>query len=84
MKLSEKWEKKIAETRRRDARNHRQLKAAGWTIVRIWEHQIEKHPKRCASRIIRALARIPDPENQPGNSDDNLAQESRDPGHDSA
>ncbi len=40
-KLSEKWEIKIASTRRRDRLNERLLKALGWQIVRIWEHQIE-------------------------------------------
>jgi DNA mismatch endonuclease (patch repair protein) len=40
-KLSKKWEQKIEANRRRDMRNHARLKRAGWTVVRVWQHQIE-------------------------------------------
>jgi DNA mismatch endonuclease, patch repair protein len=56
-KLSEKWEGKIAGNMRRDARNRRLLRQAGWTIVRLWEHQIELSPARCRARIRSALNR---------------------------
>jgi DNA mismatch endonuclease, patch repair protein len=46
LKLSEKWEEKIATNRRRDARNHARLRRIGWKVVRIWEHQIETDPDR--------------------------------------
>jgi DNA mismatch endonuclease, patch repair protein len=59
MKLSEPWEKKIAATRRRDARNRRLLREAGWTVVRLWEHQVRDSPARCRSRIRRAIAALP-------------------------
>jgi DNA mismatch endonuclease, patch repair protein len=42
-KLSEKWEAKIEANRRRDVRNHARLKRAGWTVVRVWQHQIESN-----------------------------------------
>lgn len=42
-KLSEKWEAKIEANRRRDMRNHARLKRAGWTVVRVWQHQIESN-----------------------------------------
>lgn len=51
-KLSEKWEAKIEETRRRDARNNRRLRRMGWKVVRIWEHQIKKSREECLARII--------------------------------
>ncbi|WP_027192932.1 very short patch repair endonuclease [Megalodesulfovibrio gigas] len=54
-KLSEKWEAKIAETRRRDSRNQRALKKMGWRVLRIWEHQLQKSPARCAKRVYRLL-----------------------------
>ena len=54
-KLSEAWEAKIAATRRRDARNRKTLRAMGWTVVRLWEHQIEKNVRRCTKRILSAL-----------------------------
>jgi len=54
-KLSEKWEAKIEATRRRDVRNHRRLKRMGWTVVRIWEHQIKNDLPKCIRRILDAL-----------------------------
>jgi DNA mismatch endonuclease (patch repair protein) len=46
LKLSEKWEEKIAANRRRDALNHARLRRAGWKVVRIWEHQVEADSDR--------------------------------------
>lgn len=53
-KLSEKWRKKIAATRERDQRNFRVLRRFGWKVLRIWEHQIERSPEDCVTRIVRA------------------------------
>ena len=50
-KLSERWRSKIALNRVRDARNHRRLRARGWLVVRIWEHQVEQDAWRCFERI---------------------------------
>jgi DNA mismatch endonuclease (patch repair protein) len=55
MKLSEHWERKIAGNRRRDARNRKLLREAGWTVVRLWEHQVTSHPAAVARRIKRVL-----------------------------
>lgn len=54
-KLSEPWELKIAATRRRDARNRKALRAMGWTVVRLWEHQVENDLRRCTRRLLREL-----------------------------
>jgi DNA mismatch endonuclease, patch repair protein len=56
MKLSEKWETKIAGNVRRDARNRRALRNDGWIVVRLWEHQVADCPARCRARIKRAAA----------------------------
>ena len=55
-KLSENWEFKIAETKRRDARNNRALRAMGWKVVRFWEHQVLKRPGQCANKVLKALS----------------------------
>lgn len=55
-KLSEKWEAKIEATRRRDMRNHRKLRRDGWTVIRIWEHQIKNDVNSCIDRILEQLA----------------------------
>lgn len=55
-KLSEKWEAKIEANRRRDQRNHRRLRRMGWTVVRIWEHQVETDAAACAKRVADCVA----------------------------
>jgi len=54
-KLSEKWEAKIEATRRRDARNRRKLRRMGWTVVRLWEHQIERDMSSCLEKVRSAF-----------------------------
>ena len=54
---AEYWETKIARNRARDVDTDTRLKAAGWTTVRIWEHE---EPDEAANRIeqlIRQRAR---------------------------
>ena len=55
-KLSEKWEDKIAATIRRDRRNFQRLRRQGWTVIRIWEHQVKKDPVACATRVASRLS----------------------------
>lgn len=54
-KLSAHWEAKIEANRRRDARNFRRLRRGGWTVIRIWEHQIARDLAGCVARIEAAL-----------------------------
>lgn len=42
------WRPKIAMNRERDDRQTRALEAAGWTVLRIWEHE---NPAEAAARI---------------------------------
>ena len=56
LKLSEKWEAKIAANMARDRRNRRMLRAEGWKVVRIWEHQVKADAARCVRRILRACS----------------------------
>lgn len=55
-KLAPFWETKIEANRARDGRNHARLRRAGWRVVRIWEHQIERCPEAVRERIIDLLA----------------------------
>ena len=54
-KLSAKWKEKIAATRMRDQRNFRRLRQEGWKVLRIWEHQVERYPEECTTRILEHL-----------------------------
>ena len=58
-KLSEKWEAKIESNRRRDSRNYRMLRRAGWKVIRIWEHQIEADIAKGIQRIRNAVTISP-------------------------
>lgn len=53
--LGEYWKEKIAGNRRRDERNFRSLRRAGWLVIRIWEHDVEKDACVCVDRIERAV-----------------------------
>src|SRR5437879_13555036 len=53
--LSEFWKSKLRANRRRDQRNFRRLRAAEWTVIRLWEHEIRSQKDRCIVRILRAL-----------------------------
>ena len=35
------WKEKIADNRLRDRKKTRQLRRAGWTVLRIWEHELQ-------------------------------------------
>jgi DNA mismatch endonuclease, patch repair protein len=46
------WPEKIARNQRRDADTDAQLRAAGWTIVRVWEHE---SAAAAAQRVAKAV-----------------------------
>jgi DNA mismatch endonuclease (patch repair protein) len=49
------WTKKMARNIARDRFVNRQLRKAGWRVVRIWEHELTKSRDRCVQRIHRAI-----------------------------
>jgi DNA mismatch endonuclease, patch repair protein len=58
-KLAPFWAEKISKNRDRDRRNYAKLRRAGWSVVRIWEHQIEKEPQAVRTRLERVLRHTP-------------------------
>lgn len=48
------WLPKLAENRKRDRRQTARLRAAGWRVFRVWEHQCLPPPARVADRIVEA------------------------------
>ena len=69
LKLSEVWEEKIARTIRRDTQNRRLLRAAGWQVLRIWEHQVQRSPSSCRARIKKRIVQGLPYGQKPGNID---------------
>ncbi|MEN9675162.1 MAG: hypothetical protein RIS76_1058 [Verrucomicrobiota bacterium] len=49
------WTEKLSRNAARDRHVARALGLRGWRVVRIWEHDLQKRPKRVVSRILRAL-----------------------------
>jgi DNA mismatch endonuclease (patch repair protein) len=55
-KLSKFWRDKLRTNRARDQRNFRRLRADGWKIIRIWQHELKRDGcENCVERILRAL-----------------------------
>ena len=50
------WERKIGRNLERDKKVKRELRKAGWTVVRIWEHELKDGTvSRKLRRIAKAL-----------------------------
>ena len=54
-KLSPFWRDKIRANRARDQRNFRRLRADGWKVIRIWQHDLRNGQMTYLRRIERAL-----------------------------
>lgn len=50
-KLSPFWQSKIDGNRRRDRRNAAKLRRMGWTVMRLWQHEIKRDLATCADRV---------------------------------
>lgn len=50
------WQDKIENNMRRDKRISRKLRSDGWSVLRFWEHDIEKNPEKCRLRILRKIS----------------------------
>src|SRR4051794_23694621 len=51
------WREKIHANRARDRRNDSDLRAAGWTVVRVWEHEDPEHSAQRIESVVRDAAR---------------------------
>lgn len=49
------WDAKVARNRARDLRNTAALEGEGWTVIRIWEHEL---PEVAAARVEAVLSRL--------------------------
>lgn len=50
------WELKLTRNTERDQVSNRTLRAAGWRVLRVWEHALN-HPDQAAARVKRWLLR---------------------------
>ena len=49
------WRDKIASNRKRDRKTTRYLRKQGWTVIRLWEHNIKTNPARQIKLIEHSL-----------------------------
>lgn len=45
------WKEKIRRNRERDMKHRTQLEEGGWTVLRIWEHEVKADAVGCVDRI---------------------------------
>ena len=57
-KLAPYWRGKIAGNKARDRRYATLLRSEGWTVMRFWEHDVEKNLERCIERIESKVAQL--------------------------
>src|SRR4051794_8452588 len=46
------WDQKIAKNRARDERINAELGAAGWTVIRFWDFDVERDVARCVNDVV--------------------------------
>lgn len=56
-KIAPFWIEKIGKNRARDLANYVALRRMGWRVLRIWQHDIKRHPDAVIARIEYALTR---------------------------
>jgi DNA mismatch endonuclease, patch repair protein len=49
------WQDKINGNVARDQRNNEALKAQGWKVIRVWEHEIKSSLVNCVERVVESL-----------------------------
>ena len=49
------WDEKIERNRRRDERVTGELVDEGWTVLRFWDFEVERHPEHCVESVRATL-----------------------------
>ena len=53
------WRDKIKSNMKRDQKVARRLRREGWSVLRFWEHDIEKRSEVCKRRILKKIKSKP-------------------------
>jgi DNA mismatch endonuclease Vsr len=51
------WSAKLLRNVQRDKQMRRELRRLGWRVVRLWEHQLQRHPHAAVKRILQLVNR---------------------------
>lgn len=53
------WVNKITRNMARDKSVNRQLRSAGWRVLRFWEKDVLLKTDKCVARVEKALSKVP-------------------------
>lgn len=62
------WRSKVERNVERDRRVESSLAAAGWIVLRVWEHEVKESPELVYTRVLEALVQSAGRLNQLGSS----------------
>lgn len=48
------WKEKILRNKKRDAIVNKEYKKMGWSIIRVWEHELKKNSEKVVAKIVLA------------------------------
>lgn len=51
------WQQKLDSNVKRDRRINRKLRRLGWTVVRVWEHEVERNAPKVVSQLHFSIRR---------------------------
>ena len=54
-KVSDFWKTKISKTRERDTKNNHRLHEMGWTMIRLWQYDLERDYEASIQQIVRSV-----------------------------
>ena len=54
-KVSDFWKTKISNTIKRDGRNDQRLREMGWTVIRLWQHDLERNYAASIDEIVSTV-----------------------------
>lgn len=49
------WKKKIRANKERDKKTNREVQKTGWTVLRVWEHELKNRPDRSIKKLALKL-----------------------------
>lgn len=52
------WSNKILRNKERDYYVTKELRSAGWRVIRIWDHDIKNNLDKCIETILRAIDKL--------------------------
>lgn len=56
-KLGGYWREKITNNRQRDVRINRRLRRLGWSVIRVWEHEVEDDLAKAIRKVEASIQR---------------------------